>query len=152
QRTNLKSSELALLSQSDWSLLQNLRRRPRGLFSLTPCPRRGRTITTSPTSDDDTDHSTLGPTVMSKSLHLHVMPGDIRIVHSLAASSTVAIGINASGDIVGTYRGASDFGFVYRGGTYKTLDMNGIETEACGINASGYVVGSYIEKTAEGFK
>jgi probable HAF family extracellular repeat protein len=78
---------------------------------------------------------------MRKPLVLQVMPGD---AHRLAATSTVAIGINASGDIVGTYRGTStnEIGLVYRGGTYTTLDI-GIETLACGINASGHIVGTY---------
>jgi uncharacterized membrane protein len=91
---------------------------------------------------------------MSKSLLLQVMPGDIRIAHRLTAVGTIANGINASGDIVGSYiDGTSLFGFVYRGGTYTTIDIIGIETEAYGINASGQVVGSYIEKTARaGFK
>src|ERR1700704_2334042 len=90
---------------------------------------------------------------MSKSPLLQVMPGDIPPAPLLPPAGPSASGINASGDIVGTYNdGTSLFGFVYRGGTYTTLDINGIETQAYGINASGQVVGSYIEKTAEGIK
>jgi len=91
---------------------------------------------------------------MIESLLLQVVPGDIiRIAHRLTAASTSACGINASGHIVGRYvTGSFEYGFLYRGGTYTTLNVIGFETQACGINASDHVVGSYIEKTASGLK
>jgi probable HAF family extracellular repeat protein len=59
---------------------------------------------------------------------------------------TNAIGINASGQIVGTFTNDSGrHGFLYSGGVYTTLDdpsafgPNG--TVATGINASGQIVG-----------
>jgi uncharacterized membrane protein len=69
-----------------------------------------------------------------------------------AAVYTNPFGINASGDIVGAYVGMDNVshGFLYRGGSYTTLDVMGFETEAYGINASGQIVGSYIEKVADG--
>jgi hypothetical protein len=72
---------------------------------------------------------------------LHIMLGDIRVTRRLAAALTAPLGINASGDIVGTYNaGHGLLGFLFRGGIYTTLDMHGIETQAWGINASGHIV------------
>ena len=71
---------------------------------------------------------------------------------SQRGSRHVAFGINASGQIVGTYVNGSStsaayHGFVYSGGTYTTrrrsLNQPTIP-HAQGINASGQIVGTYI--------
>jgi probable HAF family extracellular repeat protein len=68
-------------------------------------------------------------------------------VMRLTADGTAAFGVNASGHIVGSSYGKGGIqGFLYRGGTYTTLDVVGIETVAHGINASDHIVGSYREK------
>src|SRR5436190_4126075 len=64
----------------------------------------------------------------------------------LATNGTFAWGINASGQIVGSYGDASIFyhGFLYSGGSYTTLDgplSSG--AVAYGINDIGQVVGAY---------
>jgi probable HAF family extracellular repeat protein len=65
---------------------------------------------------------------------------------------TVASGINASGQVVGSYDfqvvGSYDFqyGFMLDNGTYTTLDVLGSPfTFASGINASGQIVGPYVD-------
>ena len=64
-----------------------------------------------------------------------------------AVNGTFADGINASGQIVGSYMDGSgnEDGFLYSNGTWTTLDdplgVNG--TFADGINASGEMVGTY---------
>jgi probable HAF family extracellular repeat protein len=66
-----------------------------------------------------------------------------------AVNGTFALGINASGQIVGEYVDASSalHGFLLSGGQYTTLDdpnaVNG--TFALGINASGQIVGGYFD-------
>jgi hypothetical protein len=62
------------------------------------------------------------------------------------STSTRAQGINASGQIVGTYGVGfpAAHGFLLNGGSYTTFDVPGsITTEADGINASGQIVGVY---------
>ena len=64
------------------------------------------------------------------------------------ASSTLANGINDSGNVVGSYSNSSgQHGFLYSGGSYLTLNdplaTNG--TNANGINAAGQIVGAYID-------
>jgi probable HAF family extracellular repeat protein len=77
------------------------------------------------------------------------MPGYTTIDDPLATNTTgtEAHGINATGQIVGQYRGASGFrGFLYSGGTFTTLadpDAGSNTTLAWGINASGQVVGQW---------
>jgi probable HAF family extracellular repeat protein len=65
------------------------------------------------------------------------------------APSTQALGINASGQIVGGYLpgGPTFHGFLLSGGQYTTLDdPNGVgATTATGINASGQIVGGYVD-------
>jgi probable HAF family extracellular repeat protein len=59
---------------------------------------------------------------------------------------TNAQGINAQGDVVGTYTDAAgvQHGFLWSGGQYRTIDVpNGHAVIARGINASGDIVGSY---------
>jgi probable HAF family extracellular repeat protein len=66
--------------------------------------------------------------------------------------STVAQGINATGQIVGSYTDNSNktHGFLYTDGTYVTLDFPGaILTQALGIDASGQVVGIYIDSNSK---
>src|SRR5262249_46346638 len=60
--------------------------------------------------------------------------------------STVAAGINASGQIVGQYSDAAGVlhGFLLHGGSYYLLDVPAAhETVANGINATGQIVGAY---------
>src|SRR5207244_6442987 len=62
------------------------------------------------------------------------------------STSTVASGINDSGQIVGYYEdaGGTWHGFLLDQGSYTTLDVPGSErTYATGINASGQIVGWY---------
>jgi probable HAF family extracellular repeat protein len=63
------------------------------------------------------------------------------------AYSTVPLGINNAGQIVGYYSDAMGFthGFVYSNGTYTTLDdpLGVGTTRALGINDFGQIVGSY---------
>ena len=61
-------------------------------------------------------------------------------------ASAVALGINASGQIVGSYYDAAyiHHGFLYDQGGYTTLDVPGSTwTQAHAINDSGQIVGSY---------
>src|SRR5438105_7723381 len=65
--------------------------------------------------------------------------------------STVADGINGSGQIVGGY-GDSSFhfhGFLYSNGTFTTLNdpLAGNSTVASGINDAGQIVGQYQDAT-----
>ena len=61
---------------------------------------------------------------------------------------TVAIGINGSRHVVGSYidAGGGSHGYLLSGGSYTTLDVPGsISTNAFGINDSDQVVGRYID-------
>lgn len=62
-------------------------------------------------------------------------------------------GINDAGTIVGTYVGLSgQHGFLYSGGSYRTLDAPGAAaTHASGINASGLIVGDFANGGSHGF-
>lgn len=63
-----------------------------------------------------------------------------------AAGFTGASGINARGDIVGTYRDASgrSHGYVLHNGEFTTIDFTGsVFTEARGISPDGEIVGDY---------
>src|SRR5262249_40892515 len=65
-------------------------------------------------------------------------------------ASAFALGINASGQIVGSYRDAAylHHGFLYDQGGYTTLDVPSSNyTHASGINASGQIVGYYFAGT-----
>ena len=65
-------------------------------------------------------------------------------------ASAVALGINASGQIVGSYYDAAyiHHGFLYDQGGYTTLDVPGSNyTHASGINDSGQIVGYYFAGT-----
>jgi uncharacterized membrane protein len=60
------------------------------------------------------------------------------------SNSSVASAINDSGEVVGTYQNSSTvLGFLYKGGTYTTLNPGGALSGRLGINASGEVVGTY---------
>ncbi len=68
-----------------------------------------------------------------------------------SAKATVAYGINANGDVVGTYvvvnaNGTStNHGFLRTAGQYMSIDPPGsLFTEARGINAKGEIVGDYV--------
>src|SRR5438270_13184176 len=63
-------------------------------------------------------------------------------------ASAVALGINASGQIVGSYYDAAyiHHGLLYAQGYYTTLVVPGAScTQARGINPSGQIVGSYCD-------
>jgi probable HAF family extracellular repeat protein len=67
-----------------------------------------------------------------------------------AIGSTLVTGINASGQIVGSYgdAGGNGHGFLLENGRYTTLDVPGSDyTAAMGINDSGQIVGYYIATT-----
>lgn len=62
------------------------------------------------------------------------------------ALSTTAFGINARGDVVGTYVDANrvSHGFRWRDGEFTTIDVpNAAGTDARGINPNGEIVGGY---------
>ena len=61
------------------------------------------------------------------------------------AAATTATGVNARGDIVGTYlRGGISHGFVLRDGAFTTIDVPGAAgTDARGISPAGDIVGGY---------
>lgn len=62
------------------------------------------------------------------------------------ARQTIAQGINPRGDIVGTYKDASNqqHGFLFSKGQFATIDFPGaVATIARGISPSGDIVGSY---------
>ena len=69
----------------------------------------------------------------------------------LATNGTRAFGINASGQIVGTYQDNTGLhGFLLSGGTYTTIDVPSAatgETFVTGINATGQIVGTYADAT-----
>ena len=61
-----------------------------------------------------------------------------------SATDAQALGINASGQIVGFTFGGNSHGFLYSGETYTTVDVPGaLSTEADGINDFGHIVGTY---------
>src|SRR5215468_5348540 len=64
-----------------------------------------------------------------------------------SATTTEALGINASGQIVGYSTPSGNVhGFLDSGGTYTTLDVPmALSTEADGINALGHIVGVYAD-------
>src|SRR6516164_5232068 len=67
-----------------------------------------------------------------------------------AINNTQAFGINASGQIVGSYSNASGIhGFLYSNGTYTALDdpLATGGTLALGINDLGQIVGEYVNAT-----
>jgi probable HAF family extracellular repeat protein len=63
--------------------------------------------------------------------------------------TTVAYGINSSGQVVGFFsNGTGTHGFVYTAGVFTTLDVPGASnTVATGINDSGQIVGYYSDAT-----
>jgi len=65
------------------------------------------------------------------------------------ASSTEAFGINAEGNIVGSYLNAAGLhGFLLSKGAFTTIDVPGASfTQALGINPKGNVVGVYSNAT-----
>jgi probable HAF family extracellular repeat protein len=71
--------------------------------------------------------------------------GSCTTVDPPGSTDTWAIGINASGQIVGTYYAAgTSHGFLLNNGTYTTIDVPGsIYTVPHGINDSGQIVGYY---------
>jgi probable HAF family extracellular repeat protein len=72
----------------------------------------------------------------------------------LATNGTFATGINASGQVVGSYNdaGGTAHGFLLSGGTYTNFndpDANGGDTLADGINNLGQIVGTFINFPAQ---
>src|SRR3954462_7359319 len=64
------------------------------------------------------------------------------------SAGTTANGINASGQIVGSYQDASGttHGFLYSGGAYATLDApSATATVPRAINGWGQIVGTYTD-------
>lgn len=61
------------------------------------------------------------------------------------ATSTTAMGVNARGDVVGSYSQAGvSHGFLLREGTFTTIDVPGAAgTDARGISPAGDIVGGY---------
>lgn len=62
------------------------------------------------------------------------------------ATFTQAFGVNAAGDVVGTYRDASgrQHGFLLSAGVYTSIDYPGaVLTDARGIGPGGEIVGAY---------
>lgn len=61
------------------------------------------------------------------------------------AAGAEAYGINNSGQVAGTcYIGASDYGFIYSGGTFNWFNIGGADSmQAFGINDSGQIAGWY---------
>jgi len=71
-----------------------------------------------------------------------------------AANGTSAAGINARGQIVGSYADAAghNLAFLLDHGTFTTIDFPGAAcTQAIGINARGQIVGGYAEKSCNPF-
>jgi uncharacterized membrane protein len=80
------------------------------------------------------------------------VPGAIQMTR------TSATGINASGQIVGSYYEVFNHdhhhGFLLDQGSYTTLDVPGssyADTHATGINDSGQIVGGYTDARGHGF-
>jgi probable HAF family extracellular repeat protein len=64
------------------------------------------------------------------------------------ATSSAINGINATGEMVGSYLDPKGHGFLYDGKTITTLDAPGATfTEANGINKSGAIVGDYYDSS-----
>ena len=66
--------------------------------------------------------------------------------------NTTANGINATGQIVGSYTDSLNktHGFLYTAGTYVTLDIPGATfTDATAINSSGQIVGVFFGQQFE---
>src|SRR5690348_16877218 len=66
-------------------------------------------------------------------------------IHVPGAITTECRGINARGDVVGTYEDTSAFyhGFLLSGGTYTTIDYSGgLETFLFGLNNFGQIIGT----------
>lgn len=72
-----------------------------------------------------------------------------KMIKPPGATSSVAEGVNDSGQIVGTYdKNHRGHGFLYDNGTYQTIDYpNAIFTEALGINNNGEIVGVYWDQS-----
>src|SRR5712664_340423 len=65
-------------------------------------------------------------------------------------ATTDASAINAGGDIVGSYTGASGsfHGYLLSGGTFTSFDFPGsAQTQAIGINNRGQIVGPYSDSS-----
>ena len=72
--------------------------------------------------------------------------GTFSPIHVAGASSTLPLGINNAGQIVGTFvDSAGTHGFLKVGGTFSTIDVPGASsTEARGINDAGHIVGDFV--------
>ena len=69
------------------------------------------------------------------------------------STSTIAYGVNTSGQVVGYYTNASGtHGFLMSAGTFSTIDFPGASvTSASGINGAGQIVGTYVANGLHGF-
>lgn len=75
------------------------------------------------------------------------VPATLSTLDFPSARVTAALGINANGDVVGTYvdQNGKNHGFLLTAGQYMSIDPPGsLFTEARGIGANGNIVGDYI--------
>jgi probable HAF family extracellular repeat protein len=70
-----------------------------------------------------------------------------------ASIRTTPTGINARGDVVGSYEDQNSVyhGFLLQDGRYISIDYPGFETLAYSVNDVGQVVGTYIAAPSKGF-
>jgi uncharacterized membrane protein len=78
------------------------------------------------------------------------------IIDIPGATRTAAVGINAAGQIAGSYNDSSvnQHGFLLDEGTFTTIDVPGAtHTAVVGISAAGRIVGNYMDSsgTIHGF-
>lgn len=80
------------------------------------------------------------------SFHLVAGPFTFTTLDFPGSTSTNALGVNTSGQVVGSYQaGGVTQGFLLSGGVFTSIDFSGSSlTSANGINDSGQVVGDYI--------
>ena len=69
------------------------------------------------------------------------------------STSTDAMGVNSSGQVIGGYTNASGgHGFLMKAGAFSSIDFPGAsDTSASGINDTGQIVGRYVENGQHGF-
>ena len=87
----------------------------------------------------------LSASAMGVSSAISTRAGGFRSIDVPGATATRAFGINAAGEIVGSYTDATGtYGYLWRRGKVTTIAFPGaISTEAWGINPRGDIVGRY---------
>jgi uncharacterized membrane protein len=80
--------------------------------------------------------------------------GAFQTIHVPGSSGTRAFGINARGDIVGSYTDVmGTHGYLLRKGEFTTIDYPGADaTEAWGINPRGDIIGRYTRQGVPGVR